>query len=90
MTRLSFFLSIPALTAAGLLQAVTEFDNISNGVGWGPTIVATLVSFVVAFAAVSWLLRYIARHDYGIFIRYRIVLGALVLLLVASGAVAPT
>ena len=52
--------------------------------------VATAVSFVVAFAAVSWLLRYIAGHDYMIFIRYRIVLGALVLLLVASGAVAPT
>jgi undecaprenyl-diphosphatase len=90
VTRLSFFLSIPALSAAAVFQTVDEFDNISNGVGWGPTLLATAVSFVVAFAAVSWLLRYIARHDYGIFIRYRIVLGALVLLLVATGAVAPT
>lgn len=90
VTRLSFFLSIPALSGAAILQTVTEFDNIAGGVGWGPTIVATLVSFVVAFAAVSWLLRYIAGHDYAIFIRYRVVLGALVLLLVASGAVAPT
>lgn len=90
VTRLSFFLSIPALTGAGILQAVTEFDNIAGGVGWGPTIVATLVSFAVAFLAVSWLLRYIARHDYSIFIVYRVVLGAFVLALVASGAVAPT
>jgi undecaprenyl-diphosphatase len=90
VTRLSFFLSIPALSGAAVLQTVTEFDNISAGVGWGPTIVATLVSFAVAFFAVSWLLRYIARHDYGVFIRYRIALGALVLVLVASGALAPT
>jgi undecaprenyl-diphosphatase len=90
VTRLSFFLSIPALSAAAIFQTIDEFDNISAGVGWGPTLLATAVSFVVAFAAVSWLLRYIARHDYGIFIRYRIALGTLVLLLVASGAVAPT
>jgi undecaprenyl-diphosphatase len=90
VTRLSFFLAIPALTGAGILQAIDEFDNIAGGVGWGPTIVATLVSFAVAFVAVTWLLRYIARHDYSIFILYRVVLGAFVLALVASGAVAPT
>ncbi|HEY5815228.1 MAG TPA: undecaprenyl-diphosphate phosphatase [Solirubrobacterales bacterium] len=89
VTRLSFFLSIPALTGAGILQTITEFDNISTGVGWGPTIVATLVSFVVAFLAVTWLLRYIARHTYSVFIVYRVGLGVLVLALVASGAVAP-
>jgi len=90
VTRLSFFLSIPALTGAAIFQTVDEFGNISDGVGWGPTLLATAVSFAVAFGAVSWLLRYIARHDYGIFIRYRIVLGALVLALVASGVLAPT
>lgn len=90
VTRLSFFLSIPALTAAGILQTVTEFDNVSNGIGWGPTLLATAVSFVVAFFAVSWLLRYIARHTYAVFIRYRIALGLLVLALLSSGAVAPT
>ncbi|HEX5763033.1 MAG TPA: undecaprenyl-diphosphate phosphatase [Solirubrobacterales bacterium] len=89
VTRLSFFLSIPALTGAGILQTIDEFDRISAGVGWGPTIVATLVSFGVAFLAISWLLRYIARHTYSIFIVYRVGLGILVLALVASGAVAP-
>jgi len=89
VTRLSFFLSIPALTGAGILQTVDEFDRISAGVGWGPTIVATLVSFAVAFVAVSWLLRYIARHNYSLFIAYRVGLGFLILALLASGAVAP-
>jgi undecaprenyl-diphosphatase len=90
VTRLSFFLSIPALTGAGILQTVDEFDNIANGVGWGPTLLATLVSFAVAFFTVSWLLRYVARHNYSVFVVYRIGLGVLVLALVGSGALAPT
>jgi undecaprenyl-diphosphatase len=90
VTRLSFFLSIPALTGAAIFQTVDEFENIAGGVGWGPTLLATLVSAVVAFGAVSWLLRYIAGHDYTIFIRYRVALGVLVLLLLASGALSPT
>jgi undecaprenyl-diphosphatase len=90
VTRLSFFLSIPALLAAGALQVVDEHDNISAGVGWPATIVATVVSFCVAYVAVSWLLRFIAKHTYTIFIVYRVVLGTLVLTLVATGVVAAT
>jgi undecaprenyl-diphosphatase len=90
VTRLSFFLSIPALTAAGVLQSVTEFDNISNGIGWGPTLVATAVSFVVAWFAIKWLLAFIAGHTYAIFIVYRVVLGTIILLLVATGVLSAT
>ena len=90
VTRLSFFLSIPALTGAGILQTVDEFDRISSGIGWGPTLLATAVSFVVALAAVSWLLRYIARHTYSVFIVYRIGLGTLVLALLTTGVLSPT
>lgn len=90
VTRLSFFLSIPALAAAGVLQTITEYDNISNGVGWAPTLVATVVSFAVAYVAVSWLLKFIAGHDYTVFIVYRVVLGAVVLLLVGTGVVSAT
>ncbi len=90
VTRLSFFLSIPALTAAGIYQGVKEYDEISNGIGWGPTLLGTAVSFVVAYAAVAWLLRYIARHTFSLFIFYRIAIGALVITLVAAGAMAAT
>jgi undecaprenyl-diphosphatase len=89
VTRLSFFLAIPALTGAGILQTVDEFDNVSGGVGWGPTLLATAVSFVVAYFAITWLLRYIARHTYSVFIVYRIGLGTLVLALVATGTLDP-
>jgi undecaprenyl-diphosphatase len=90
VTRLSFFLSIPALTAAGIYQGTKEYDEISNGIGWGPTLLGTAVSFVVAYASVAWLLRYIARHTFALFIVYRIAIGALVLTLVAAGAMAAT
>lgn len=90
VTRLSFFLSIPALGAATVLQAVSEYSNISNGVGWGPTLLATAVSFAAAYLAISWLLRFIASHTYSVFIAYRLVLGTVVLGLVASGALAAT
>jgi undecaprenyl-diphosphatase len=90
VTRLSFFLSIPALTAAGIYQAVQEYDAISDGIGWGPTLLGTAVSFVVAYASIAWLLRYIARHTFSLFIVYRIAIGALVIALVAAGAIAAT
>ncbi|MEJ3744598.1 undecaprenyl-diphosphate phosphatase [Actinomycetes bacterium KLBMP 9797] len=90
VTKLSFFLSVPALLAAGALQVVDEYDNISAGVGWPATLTATAVSFVVAYAAVSWLLKFVARHTYSVFIGYRIALGAIVILLLATGTIAPT
>jgi undecaprenyl-diphosphatase len=90
VTRMSFFLAIPALTAAGVLQAVTESAEISAGVGWGPTLVALVTSFFVAYAAVAWLLRYVAGHNFDLFVFYRIVVGVAVLGLVASGVTAAT
>jgi undecaprenyl-diphosphatase len=87
VTRLSFFLSIPALLGATVLQVFQEYDNISEGVGWAATIVATLVSFAVAYLTVAWLLRYIAGHTYSVFIAYRLVLGALLMVLLATGVI---
>jgi len=89
VTRLSFFLSIPALLGATALQSVSEYDNISSGVGWVNTITATIVSFVVGYAAVAWLLKYIAKHTYTLFIVYRLVLGAVLTVLLATGVLAP-
>jgi undecaprenyl-diphosphatase len=89
VTKLSFFLSIPALLGATVLQSVTEYDNISDGVGWLNTIVATLVSFVVGYAAVAWLLRYISKHSYSLFIAYRLVLGSLLMVLLATNVLEP-
>ena len=92
VTKLSFFLSIPALLGATVLQVATEYDNISadnGGVGWTATIVATIVSFIVGWFAVSWLLKFIARHSYSIFIGYRLVLGSVLMVLLATNVIEP-
>lgn len=84
-TRLSFFLSIPALTAAGLYELK---DVVGSSIGLLPTLVGTGVSFVVAFAAVAWLLKFVAHHSIVAFVPYRVLLG--VSLLVLLGAVVMT
>lgn len=90
VTRLSFFLSIPALMAAAVVQFVDEFDNIGNGVGWPATITATVVSGIVGYLAVAWLLKFVAKHSYTIFIVYRVILGSVVLLLVSTDVISAT
>lgn len=84
-TRLSFFLSIPALMAAGILQVVTRASDIGERVGWLPTIVATVVSFLVAYVAVAWLLKFIAHHTFKSFIVYRVALGSILVVLLLTG-----
>ncbi|GAA3860034.1 undecaprenyl-diphosphate phosphatase [Streptomyces sp. NPDC003631] len=81
-TRLSFFLGIPALTGAGLYELK---DAVGAGVGVGPLAVGTAVSFAVAYASIAWLLKYVARHSFNAFVVYRIVVGAALLGLLATG-----
>jgi undecaprenyl-diphosphatase len=84
-TRLSFFLSLPALTAAGLY----ELKDVS-GIGVGETLVGTAVSFVVAYAAIAWLLKFVAGHSIVAFVPYRVVLGVGILGLLAAGTISAT
>ena len=86
-TRLSFFLAIPALTGAGVDQ-LREIDT--SVVGWGQLGVGTLVSFVVAYASIAWLLRFVAKHPITVFVLYRVVAGFLLMLLLAAGVVSAT
>jgi undecaprenyl-diphosphatase len=86
-TRLAFFLAIPALTAAGVFEAVGSANDIATSVGWGPTIVATVVSLVVALAAIAWLLRLVARFPITVFVAYRLVLAVVVAVLLLTGVV---
>ena len=86
-TRLSFFLGIPALCAAGLVETVTEAGNISSGIGWSATIVGIVVSFIVGYVAIAWLLKFVSRHDFTAFIWYRVALGVVVAILITTGVV---
>lgn len=86
-TKLSFFLGIPALVAAGVLQTVTQYHHIADGVGWGNTLIATAVSFVVGYVSIAWLLKFVASNDFSLFIWYRIALGMVIVVLLSAGIV---
>ena len=86
-TRMSFFLSIPALVGAGIYELPSA---LSGGIGIAETLVATVVSFVVAYAAVAWLLKFVAGHSITVFVWYRVALGVVLAALLATGTVSPT
>ena len=81
--RYSFLLSIPAVVLSGLF----ELKDVGSGGGYGigPTIVATILAFVVGYASIAWLLRYLVHHSTAVFVAYRVGMGALILILVATG-----
>ena len=86
-TRFAFLLAIPAVVGAGLFE-LPEIPHGDNAYGPLPTLVATVVSFLVGYAAIAWLLRYVTTHSYLPFVLYRIVLGGMTLSLVAAGVLA--
>src|SRR5919107_4007047 len=82
--RYSFLLSVPAVVLSGLF----ELRHAGEGnLPIGATIIATAVAFVSGYASIALLLRYLERHSIGVFLGYRVVLGALVLALAAAGAI---
>ncbi|MGI8524022.1 MAG: undecaprenyl-diphosphate phosphatase [Nocardioides sp.] len=86
-TRLSFFLSIPALLAAGLFELK---DALGGSISAGETLVGTVVAFVVAYGTVAWLLRFVAHHPITWFVPYRVVLGVVLLVLLATNVMSAT
>lgn len=88
-TRLSFFLGIPALVAAGMLEGISNFGTIGRTVGWPPTLIGLLVSFVVGYAAIAWLLRFVSKHSFNVFISYRLVVGCIIAVLLLAGRIPP-
>lgn len=83
-TRYAFLLAIPAVVGAGLFE-LKEIPHGDNSYGWAPTIVATVVSFLVGYAAIAWLLRYVSTNSYTPFVVYRVLLGGATLILLSAG-----
>jgi len=86
-TRLSFFFSIPALLAAGAYELK---DALGGSIEVGPLVVGTVVSFVVAYGTVAWLLKFVAHHSIGKFVPYRVALGAVLVVVLATGVMNAT
>jgi undecaprenyl-diphosphatase len=83
--RYSFLLSVPAVVLSGLFEA-RKIGGAGSAAA-GPTILATLLAFVVGYASIAWMLRYLVRHSTAVFVAYRVGVGALVLVLTAAGAI---
>jgi undecaprenyl-diphosphatase len=82
-TRFSFYLAIPTLGAATVVELLLSLKDIHGG-DLVFLAVGTVVSGIVAWFAVGWLLRYISRHNFTAFGYYRIAAGVVILLLIAA------
>lgn len=86
--RFAFLIAVPAVLASGLFElfSIATGDSPGEESPWAIGI-STLIAFVVGYAAIAWLLRYISSHTLTVFVVYRIALGALVLILAGSGVI---
>lgn len=83
-TAFSFYLSIPTLGGATLIDLLGSLDQIRPD-DWRNLFLGAVVAMIVGYATIGWLLRYISRHNFVAFGVYRILLGLLILALVSLG-----
>jgi undecaprenyl-diphosphatase len=89
--RFSFLLLVPVTFGAVLYKGLTDVVLGDLPPGWaGPFLVGTLVSAVTGLVAISALLGYVRRNDYSVFVLYRLLAAAAVLIVIASGVRAAT
>jgi undecaprenyl-diphosphatase len=86
--RFSFLLSIPAVTASGLLE-LRKALKILPPESFTPLLIATIVAGVVGYLSIWGLLAYLRRNSTAVFIVYRIVLGIVILILLWQGIISP-
>ena len=92
--RVSFLMAIPAMFGAGILEAVSAVKDVAAGdagmfPGWGPTIAAAIVAFVVGYVVIIGFLKFVSTFSYKAFAIYRIGLAIVVALLLITGVLSP-
>jgi undecaprenyl-diphosphatase len=90
-TRYSFLLAIPAVMGSGLYELNTALQGsaVSAPFSLLETAVATVIAFGVGLAVISWLMRYISTRSFMPFVVYRVTLGSVLLVLLATGVLSP-
>ncbi|MFF1819847.1 undecaprenyl-diphosphate phosphatase [Kribbella sp. NPDC058245] len=86
-TRVAFLLGIPALVGAAVFELP---DALGGHVGAVPLLVGTVVSFIVGYASVAWLIRFVAKHTTEVFAFYRVLVGIVILILLATSTITAT
>jgi undecaprenyl-diphosphatase len=84
--RFSFLLSVPAVVLSGVFEFVSILDggDENDHVGLGALAIATFLAFLVGYASIAFLLRFLAHHSTLVFVVYRVALGAIVLILAGT------
>ena len=85
--RFSFLLSIPAVVASGVYELAKIHGTFNLGLG--NLLISTVVSGVVGYASIAWLLKYLMRHTTMVFIWYRLILGVLLIILLLNDVMLP-
>jgi len=85
--RYSFLLAIPAVLGSGLYELLQALNGGENVFSIGETFIATAVAFVVGYAVIAWLMKFVQTKSFMPFVVYRVSLGALVLILLATGTI---
>jgi undecaprenyl-diphosphatase len=86
--RFSFLLSIPAIAASGLLELKEALHRLPHD-SLTTLAVGTIVSGIVGYATIWFLLRYLRTHTTGVFIGYRLIVGAAILIMLFNGRISP-
>ena len=86
--RYSFLLAIPAVVGSGLFKLADIADD-PRPPAWGPIALATVVAFVIGYAVIAWLLRYISTHNFTPFVLYRVALALVLAGLLLTGVLTP-
>ena len=89
-TRFSFLLAIPAVMASGLFSLGDAFGpTVGQSATGAQLLVGTLIAFVVGYASIAWLLKFVGSHSFEWFAAYRIPVGLIVMLLLGLGVLVP-
>ncbi|MFV8380165.1 undecaprenyl-diphosphate phosphatase [Corynebacterium hindlerae] len=89
-TRFSFLLAIPAVLASGLFSLPDAFaPQAGQAASGAQLLVGTGIAFVLGYASIAWLLKFVSHHSFSWFAAYRIPAGLLVMGLLAAGVLQP-
>ena len=83
--RLSFLMSVPAIALAGAYEGAKELKHLKESHLVVPTLVATIVSFIVGYACIRWLMGFLQKRGVVPFVGYRVALGVFILVMCATG-----
>ena len=87
--RFSFLLSIPAISASGLLELKQALEGGIPPESYTPLLVGTIVSAIVGYLSIWFLLAFLRKNSTAIFIVYRIIVGVVLLILIWQGVINP-